>query len=74
MACARKQNMWYALVIICAFLYLFANGQQTRIMTASVSAINFQELNLVAYKPVMTLGACQGATAEQMPGNCMPKG
>jgi hypothetical protein len=45
MACARKQSMWYALVIICAFLYLFANGQQTRIMTASVSAIKFQELN-----------------------------
>jgi len=55
-------------------LYLFANGQQTRIMTASVSAINFRELNLVAYTPVMTLGACQGATAEQMPGNCMPTG
>jgi len=40
-------------------------------MTTSVSAVKFQE---VGYTPVMTLGACQGATAEQMPGNCMPKG
>jgi hypothetical protein len=32
----------------------------------------FQDLNLFGYTPVMTPGACQGATAAQMPGNCMP--
>ena len=58
---------------LCLFVFI-CEWKHTRIMTASVSAINFQELNLVAYTPVVTLGASQGATAEQMPGNCMPKG